>query len=176
MGASVDTIKELREATSCGVIDCKKALEEARGDMTKAKEILRKRGLEIAAKKGSRTAKEGRVEGYVHMGNKIAVLVEVNCETDFVARNEDFCRFSKDVAMHIAAMDPKYISEKDIPGDVLSGIKDKEMFVKEKCLLHQLFVRDTSMTIQDYLNSILAKMGENIFISRFVRYKVGQVD
>jgi hypothetical protein len=124
MNASLDSIKELRELTSCGVIECKKALEEAKGDIKKAKEILQKRGLEIAAKKGSRTAKEGRVESYVHLGNKIGVIVEVNCETDFVARSEDFCKFTKDIALHIAAMAPKYIRKEDIPADVLAQQKD----------------------------------------------------
>jgi elongation factor Ts len=105
----------LREETSCGVIDCKKALEEAKGDFNKAKEFLRKRGLEMAAKKSDRLAKEGRVEAYIHNGNKIGVVVEVNCETDFVARNEDFCKFTRDLAIHIAAVNPKYIKKEDVP-------------------------------------------------------------
>ena len=175
MEASLEGIRELREMTSCGVIDCKKALEEAKGDMKKAKELLRKRGLEIAAKKGSRAALQGRVEAYVHMGNKIAVLVEVNCETDFVAKNEDFCQFSKDLAMHIAAMNPAYIKEQDIPEDVLAEAKDKDAYIKESCLLNQPFVKDQSKTIQDYLTSLIAKIGENIVVSRFARYKVGDV-
>lgn len=174
MMASMDSIKELREMTSCGVIECKKALEEAKGDVAKAKEILQRRGLEVAAKKGSRDAKEGRVEAYVHNGNKIAVVVEVNCETDFVARSEDFCAFTKDVAMHIAAMAPKYIKESDIPADVLAEQKDKAAFIKEVCLVNQPFVKDPKVSIQEYLNTILAKMGENIFIGRFIRYKVGE--
>jgi len=173
MMASVDAIKELREMTSCGVIECKKALEEAKGDIEKAKQILQKRGLEIAAKKGSRTAKEGRVESYIHLGNKIGVIVEVNCETDFVAKNEDFCAFTKDVAMHIAAMAPKYIKQADIPADVLAAQKDQATFIKENCLLDQPFVRDPKMTIQDCLNLLIAKIGENILVSRFIRYKVG---
>ena len=106
VATSAEDIKRLREETSCGVIDCKKALEAAEGDFNKAKDLLRKRGLEMAAKKGDRVAKEGRVESYIHNGNKIGVIVEVNCETDFVARNEDFCAFAKNVAMHIAAMSP----------------------------------------------------------------------
>ena len=114
MEITVDTIKELREMTSCGVIECKNALEEAGGDMNKAKKILQKRGLELAAKKGGRTAKEGRIEIYIHQGAKIGVMLEVNCETDFVARNEDFCRFTKDIAMHIAATSPKYIKKEDV--------------------------------------------------------------
>ena len=171
---SVDAIKELREQTSCGVIECKKALEEARGDLKKAKEILQKRGLEIAAKKVSREAKEGRIEGYVHNGNKIAVLVEVNCETDFVARNEDFTKFTKDLAMHIAAMAPDYIKEDQIDAGVLRQQANPGLYLKEKILLNQPFVKDQSKTIQDYLNELVAKIGENILISRFVRYQVGQ--
>jgi len=176
MVATVELIKELRESTSCGVIECKKALEESAGDLAKAKEILKKRGLEMAAKKGSRAAKEGRIEAYVHMGNKVAVLVEVNCETDFVARNEDFCQFTKDLAMHIAAMSPLCIKEENVPEDVLDVQKDKAAFMKEKVLLNQSFVKDQSQTIQDYLNSLIAKIGENILISRFTRYKVGEVE
>ena len=151
MLVAADDIKRLRAETSCGVIDCKKALEEAKGDFNKAKEFLRRRGLEMAAKKSDRAAKEGRVETYIHTGNKIGVLVEVNCETDFVARNEDFCRFSRDVAMHIAAMDPE-----NVPA-----------------LVTQPFVRDPGKSIQDLLNELVAKIGENIIVSRFVRFKVG---
>lgn len=176
MISSVDAIKQLRDLTSCGVIECKNALEKAGGDMDKAKEILQARGMELAVKKGARVAKEGRVESYVHMGNKIAVLVEVNCETDFVGRNEDFIRFTKDVAMHIAAMSPKYVAEKDVPADVLSTAADKKSFLVETCLLNQPFVREPNKTIGEYLNSIIAKIGENIVIGRFIRYKVGEVE
>ena len=176
MGSGVEAIKELREATSCGVIECKNALEESGGDHEKAKKILRKRGLELAAKKGSRTAKEGRIESYIHLGSKIGVLAEVNCETDFVAKNDDFIQFSKDVAMHIAAMNPTYIRKEDIPEDVLAEQKDKDAFVKGSCLLEQPFVKDSKLTIQDCLNNLVAKIGENMFVSRFSRFKVGQVD
>ncbi|MFA5059778.1 MAG: translation elongation factor Ts [Candidatus Omnitrophota bacterium] len=174
MAVSATDIKELREMTSCGVIECKKALEEAKGDKGKAKEILQKRGLEIAAKKSSRTANEGRVEAYIHLGSKIGVLLEVNCETDFVARNEDFCRFTKDVAMQIAATAPKYIKKDDIPADILKEQKNPDVFVKEHCLLDQAYIKDPSMNIQGYLNSLVAKIGENISIGRFIRYKVGE--
>ena len=112
---TTEAIKELRERTSCGVIECKKALEEAGGDLTKATEVLKQRGLELAAKKGSRAAKEGRIEIYVHPGNKIAVMVELNCETDFVAKNENFVALAKDIAMHIAALNPKYVTKESIP-------------------------------------------------------------
>ncbi|MFA5087996.1 MAG: translation elongation factor Ts [Candidatus Omnitrophota bacterium] len=174
MAASLEEIKELREMTSCGVIECKKALEEASGDFDKAKEILRKRGLEIAAKKGNRVANEGRIEAYVHLGSKIGVLLEVNCETDFVAKTDAFKDFTKDLAMHIAAMDPQYIKKEDVPNDVLAQQQDQKIFLKENCLLEQAFVKNTSITVQDYLNSLVVKIGENISVSRFIRYKVGE--
>jgi elongation factor Ts len=152
MATTADDIKRLREETSCGVIDCKKALEEAKGDFNKAKELLGKRGLELAAKKSDRIAKEGRVEAYIHNGNKIGVVVEVNCETDFVARSEEFIKFSRDVAIHIAAMNPENV----------------------QALLQQPFVKDPAKSIQDLLNELVAKIGENIKVGRFVRYKVGE--
>ena len=176
MAISLDLVKELREMTSCGVIDCKKALEEAKGDFEKAKAILQKRGLEMAAKKGNRVTKEGRIETYIHPGNKLGVLLEVNCETDFVAKNEDFCRFTKDVAMHIAACNPKYVKSEDIPSKVLKAQKDQETFIKEQCLLEQPFVKDPKMSIRDCLNLLVAKIGENIVISRFIRFKVSEVE
>ncbi len=174
MVVSASAIKELREMTSCGVIECKKALEESKGDFSKAKELLQKRGLEIAAKKSSRTAKEGRVESYIHMGNKIGVLVEVNCESDFVSKNEKFCAFTKDLAMHIAAMKPKYIKRENIPAEVAKEQKNLDAFAKEFCLVEQPFVRDASQTIQDLLNGLVASIGENMYISRFVRFKVNE--
>ena len=176
MEITVDMIKELREMTSCGVIECKNALEEAGGDADKAKKILQKRGLELAAKKGGRAAKEGRIEAYIHQGAKIGVIVEVNCETDFVAKNENFCQFTKDVAMQIAAANPKYIKKEDVSEDMLSEEKDQEAFIKEQCLMEQPFVKDPKKTIQNYLNELVASMGENIFISRFIRYKVNEVE
>ncbi|MCA9408859.1 MAG: translation elongation factor Ts [Candidatus Omnitrophica bacterium] len=174
MEISVDIIKELRELTSCGVIECKKALEEAGGDINKAKQILQKRGLELAAKKGSRAAKEGRVESYVHQGSKIGVLVEVNCETDFVAQNDDFARFSRDVAMHIAAANPQYVRKEDVPEERLKEEKNPDAFCKEACLMEQAFIKDPSKSIQDCLNLMIASIGENISISRFTRYKVNE--
>ena len=174
MGISVDDIKQLREETSCGVIDCKNALSQADGDLTKAKAILKEKGLQMAAKKGSRLAKEGRIEAYVHMGSKIGVLLEVNCETDFVARNEDFQCFTKDVAMHIAAMDPWYVTADDVAEDAVPEGTDRDVFCKEHCLTEQPFVKDQGQTVRDYLNSLIAKIGENIVIRRFIRYKVGQ--
>ncbi|HPN89135.1 MAG TPA: translation elongation factor Ts [Candidatus Omnitrophota bacterium] len=174
MAISADMIKELREMTSCGVIECKKALEESKGDFNKAKEILQKRGLEIAAKKANRTAKEGRVESYVHLGNKIGVLLEVNCETDFVAKSDHFVIFCKDVAMHIAAMNPKYIKREDIPEEIAKQQPKVDVFAKEVCLMEQPFVKDPSKNIQDLLNALVASVGENLFVGRFIRYKVGE--
>ena len=171
---SVDAIKDLREQTSCGIMECKRALSEAGGDMGKAKEILRQRGLELALKKSDRVAKEGRVEAYIHNGSKIGVIVEVNCETDFVGKNDDFIRFSKDLAMHIAAMAPKYIKKDDVPADVLKAQEDQDAFIKASCLLAQPFVKDASKSVQDLLNELVAKIGENILVSRFVRFKIGE--
>ncbi len=174
MKIPVESIKELREMTSASVMDCKKALQESAGDKKKAVEFLRKRGLEIAANKQGRLVKDGRIEAYVHMGNKIGVLLEVGCETDFVARNSDFCQFTKDLAMQIAACKPQYIKKEDVPQEVLADQKDKELFFKEQCLLAQPFVKDPGLTVEDYLASIVAKIGENILIRRFTRYKVGE--
>jgi len=174
MKVSLDLIKELREKTNASISDCRGALEEAGGDIKKAVELLRKRGLEIAAKKQDRLAKEGRIEAYVHHGNKIGVLLEVNSETDFVARNSDFCQFTKDVAMQIAACNPKYIKREDVPASVIEKYKDKEQFYKEHCLLEQAFIKDPALTIKDCLGSLIVKIGENIVIRRFTRYKVGE--
>jgi elongation factor Ts len=135
---------------------------------------LRKRGLEIAAKRQSHLAHEGRIEAYVHMGNKIGVLLEVNCESDFVARNSNFIQFTKDLAMQITACNPLYIKKEDVPGDAVEQEKNKEEFYKNNCLLEQVFVKDPSITVKDYLGSIIAKLGENIVIRRFTRYKVGE--
>ena len=174
MATSADDIKRLREETSCGVIDCKKALEAAQGDFAKAKDLLRKRGLEMAAKKSDRAAKEGRVEAYIHNGNKIGVLVEINCETDFVARSDDFSKFTRDVALHIAASNPKYIKKEDVPAELLEKEADKDAYIKANCLLAQAYVKDPARSIQDLLNELVAKIGENIIVSRFNRFKVGE--
>lgn len=174
MKVSLESIKELRNKTCSSVSDCKQALQDAKGDIEKAAQLLRKRGLEIAAKKQDRFAKEGRIESYVHHGNKIGVLLEVNCETDFVARNSDFCQFTKDIAMQIAASSPTYIKKEDIPAKVIKKEKDKERFYKDYCLLEQVFIKDPALTIKDYLASLIAKIGENIVIRRFIRYKIGE--
>ena len=174
MAITSEKIKELREMTSCGVMECKRALEEAKGDFSAAQEILKQRGLEIAAKKGSRAATEGRIEAYIHAGAKIGVLVEVNCETDFVAKNSDFVAFTRNLAMHIAALSPKYISRDEIPAGELTAEPDPDAYIKEVCLLEQPFIRDSSKSIKDCLTGLVASIGENISIRRFARYKVSE--
>lgn len=174
MKIPLESIKKLRQMSSASISDCKKALEQAKGNLDEAVVLLRKRGLEILATKQDRKANEGRIEAYVHLGNKIGVLLEVNCETDFVARNEDFCRFTKDVAMQIAASSPVYINKEDVPKDILKKHKDLQDFYKQHCLLEQPFIKDPNITIKDYLASLIAKIGENIVIRRFIRYKVGE--
>lgn len=196
----LDVIKELREKSGAGMMDCKNALKEAKGDTGKALEILRKRGLSIAKQKSSRSAKEGIVQSYVHMGGKIGVLVEINCETDFVARNDDFKNFAKDVAMQITAANPSYMKREDVPQEVVEkekeifkaqieqpGGKPKpanvieniitgklEKFYEEACLLEQPFIKDPNIKIKDLLVSLIAKIGENIIIRRFKRYQLGE--
>lgn len=160
--------------TSASIAECKKALHDTEGDLQKAVTLLRKRGLEIAAKKQGRAAKEGRIEAYVHMGNKVGVLLEVNCETDFVARNSEFCQFTKDLAMQITALSPSYITKEEVPKEVIAEEKDKDTFYKTHCLLEQAFIKDPSITIKDYLGTLVAKFSENISIRRFMRYKIGE--
>lgn len=174
MKIPLESVKELREMTCASILECKKALHDVDGDIKKAVELLRKRGLEIAKGKQGRLAREGRIEAYVHLGNKIGVLLEVDCETDFVARNSDFCQFTKDAAMQIAACDPKYIRREDVPQDVTVQEKDKELFYKENCFLEQAFIKDPAIAIKDCLGNLIAKIGENIVIRRFVRYKIGE--
>jgi len=176
MKISLEAIKELRNMTFASVAHCRKALEETEGDIQKARDLLRKRGLEIASQKQGRAAaaKEGRIETYVHLGNKIGVLVEVDCETDFVARDGDFAQFTKDLAMQIAAMSATYIRREDVPADIIEQERNKEQFYKEQCLLEQAFIKDPTLTIKDYLGSLVAKFSENIFIRRFIRYKIGE--
>lgn len=164
----LDTIKKLREATGMGIGDCKKAITEAGGDYNKAIEVLKVRGAEILAKKSeTRTAKQGLIDTYVHFSQGMAAMVEVNCETDFVAKDEVFGKFVKDVVTHIAAVAPKYISEDDMPEDETAG-------KKEVCLLCQPFVKDPKKTIGEYLNEIGGKFREKIVISRFTRYALGE--
>jgi elongation factor Ts len=189
-----DDLVKLRELTGAGMMDCKKALGEAQGDLKQAQEIIRKRGLDIAKKKSTREAKEGQVVSYIHGGGKLGVLVEINCETDFVARNESFQLFARDIAMQVAAAHPLYVSVQDIPpaelekekSIFLEEVKGKPQNVQEKivegklakrfediCLLNQKFIKDDSRTVQEYLSEMIAKIGENIVIRRFVRFELG---
>jgi len=170
----LELVKDLRNMTSASIEACRKALHDAGGNLEKAAKLIKERGLEIAAKKHGRVAHEGRVESYVHMGNKVGALLEVNCETDFVARNPEFIQFAKDVAMQITALNPAYIKKEDVPQDALEKEKDKAQFYKAHCLLEQSFVKDPSITINDYMVGLVAKFGENISIRRFTRFKIGE--
>jgi len=174
MAISLELIKELRSITAASIANCKKALEESGGDIQKAVGILRKRGLEIAANKQGRLAREGRIEAYVHTGNKIGVLLEINCETDFVARSKEFAQFTKDLAMQITASSPSYIKREDVPTDIIAKEHDKELFYKNNCLLEQPFIKDMTITIKDYLGTMVAKLNENITVRRFIRYRLGE--
>ncbi len=194
---TAEMVKELRERTGAGMMDCKKALTETSGDLSKAIEFLREKGLAAAAKKSGRIAAEGLVDSYIHSGGRIGVLVEVNIETDFAAKNEDFKVFVKDVAMQIAASKPEYIRREEVPADLVE--KEKEIlkaqalnegkpekivdkmiegridkFYKEICLLEQPWVKDPDKTIQQLLNEKIATIGENISIRRFVRFERGE--
>ena len=195
---SPEQVKELREKTGAGIMDCKKALVETNGDMEKAIIILREKGLAKAATKQSRAVSEGIIESYVHGNGRIGVLVEVNCETDFVARNEEFKSLAKDIAMQVAASNPKYLSRDDVPPEVLEKEKeilraqalnegkpekivDKivegriEKFYEENCLLEQPFIKDPDKKVSELIMEKIAVIGENITVSRFVRFKRGQV-
>ena len=169
-----EKILELRRLTQIGITDCKRALEEAGGCIEEAIKILKKKGIEVAEKKKEEKTLEGRIESYIHFTGKIGVLLEVNCQTDFVAKNEEFIKVTKDIAMHIAATNPLYLRKEDVPKDLIEEQSDVEKFYKEKCLLEQPFIKDESQTIKEYLNSLIAKMGENIVIKRFVRYRIGE--
>lgn len=172
----VDEIKNLRETTGAGVMDCKKALAECGGDAVKAADFLREKGLLKAADKSARTAKEGLIEPYIHAAGRLGVLVEINCETDFVARNEEFKQFAHDIAMHIAAAAPDYISEEDVPKEATSGMSGAEAkaYMKEKILLNQGFIKDEANTVGQLLTNLIAKTGENIVIRRFARFGLGE--
>lgn len=166
MQVSKDAIKEIREKTGAGVMDCRKALDEAGGNMEKACEILIQRGIALAEKKADRVAEQGIIEAYIHSGGKIGVLVEVKCETDFVARTDQFKDLAHDIALQIAAMSPKYISVEEIK-------QDKDCDVKTVCLLSQPFIKDPTKTIQDIITETIAKVGENIKVRRFTRFELG---
>lgn len=170
----VEKIKKLREITSLGINDCKKALEESQGDLDGALKILKEKGISILEKRGARTADFGLIDAYVHFSGDLGSLVEVNCETDFVARTDVFKKFVKDLALHIAATIPLYIKREDIPEEKLKEIENLDEYAKEKCLLEQPFVRDPSKTISDYLKEIVSQTGENIVIKRFCVFSLGE--
>lgn len=174
--SKVDLIKQLRDLTCAGVSDCRKALEEAGNDKHKALEILKKRGIEIAKNKAGRSTGAGRIECYIHTGSKLGALVETDCETDFVARNDEFVRFTKDLAMQIAAANPVCVDFDSLPQEEKDKIKtgEKEDFCKRFCLLDQAFIKDPSKSMRDYLVSIIAKVGENIIVRRFTRFSLGE--
>ncbi len=175
MAVTTQLVKELRERTGAGIKECKDVLTETDGDINKAIEILRERGIEAAAKKQSREAREGRVEVYVHPGSRLVAMIELNCETDFVARTDDFMALSRELAMHIAAMSPRYVGVEDIPeGEIAESGLTAEQFHEQFVLLTQPFVRDGALTIQEKIKENIAKIGENIVVRRFVRYEVGE--
>jgi elongation factor Ts len=197
MEISIELVKDLRQRTGAGVIDCKTALNETRGDVDAAIEYLRRKGLATAAKKAGRIATDGLVSSYIHTGGKMGVLVEINCETDFVAKTEDFQTFVKNIAMHIAAASPQYIRREEIPAEVLESEKriyrsqaiesgkpekviDKivqgkiERFYSEVCLIEQTYFKDPDLTVKEVLDAMIAKVGENITIRRFARFQLGE--
>jgi len=190
-------VKDLREKTGAGMMDCKKALAEAGGNFEKAVDYLRRKGLATAARRAGRVASEGQIGSYLHAGGKIGVMVEVNCETDFVAKTDDFQAFAKDIAMHIAASNPLYIQRENIPPEVLerereiyraqareAGKPEKiiekivegrlEKFYSDVCLLEQPFIKDHDLTMNDLLNGLIGKLGEKVEIRRFIRFQVGE--
>jgi elongation factor Ts len=164
---TVEQIKALRELTGAGIMDCKRALEQAGGDLEGAQRVLREMGVASAAKKASRETNEGLVESYIHSGGRIGALVELNCETDFVARTDDLKDLAHNIAMQVAAMSPIYVDEGDIPDD-------DDQNPQEVCLLQQAFIRDQSITIQDLLGEAIGKIGENIRVRRFARFALGE--
>jgi elongation factor Ts len=193
---SATMVKELREKSGAGIMDCKEALAECQGDMEKAVDFLRKKGLATAAKRAGRATSEGTIQSYIHMGGKIGVMVEVDCETDFVAKTDDFIEFARNLAMHIAATNPVGITSDDVPADIIDReraiyrdqalemgkpekmidkIIDGKMnkFFKDSCLMNQQYVKDPDKSIADYQNEVIAKTGEKITIKRFARFQVG---
>lgn len=194
---SAQLVKKLRDKTGAGMMECKRALEEAQGDLEQAEVILRKRGIAAAARKASREARQGAIGTYIHPGNQLGVLVEVNCETDFVARNEEFLQLVHDIAMQIAATDPQFIRKEDVTEDVLAREREIEReraraegkpenvidrivegrlkkFFEEVCLYEQPFIKDNSLTVGQLIATYIAKLGENIVVSQFARFKVGE--
>lgn len=189
-------VKELRDRTGAGMMECRKALQEANGDVAEAEVVLRKRGIASAAKKATRATRQGVIGTYIHPGAQLGVLVEVNCESDFVARTDDFQNLVKDLAMQVAAADPKFIRKEDVTEDILTRERDiarerarnegkpekmldkiaegrMAKYFEEVCLLEQPFIKDNSLSVQQLINTVIAKLGENITVARFTRYKVG---
>lgn len=173
---SLSEIKRLREMTSLGINECKKALAAAAGDFEKALKVLKDKGAQVLAKKSSRSASQGLIGSYIHFGGNLGALVEVNCETDFVARTDIFKKFVKDVAMQVAAASPEYISKENVPEDVLHQQTEPAEYVKQYCLMEQPFIKDNNMSIADYLREVVSQSGENIVVRRFVRFAVGEGD
>jgi elongation factor Ts len=194
---SASMVKELRIKTNAGMMDCKEALQAAGGNFEKAVEYLRKKGLSAATKRSSKAAKDGAIASYIHMQGRIGVMVEVNCETDFVARTDDFQTMARDIAMHVAASNPLYVSSEDVPESVLEkekaiyqdqaqteGKPEKiwdrivqgklKKYYEEVCLLNQKFVKDTDITVETLVNNMIAKTGENILVRRFARFQLGE--
>ncbi len=195
MKIPTEKIKELREETGAGIMDCKNALAESSGDVKEAVKILRKKGMADAARKASRQTRDGLIASYIHPGSKIGVLVEVNCETDFVAKNEEFKQLVKDITMHIAAANPRHITSDEVPSEVIEQEKEivrdefsekpdniigkiaegrLKKYFSENCLMDQPFVKDEDITVRDYVASYIAKLGENIKIKRFARFMLGE--
>lgn len=197
MDITSDMVKMLRQATSAGVLDCRKALEACDGDFEKAVAYLREKGLAVVAKKVGREASEGLIEAYVHPGSRIGVMLELNCESDFVARTEDFKNLAHDLALHIAFAAPRYLRREDVPGEEVEkeraiyraqaleeGKPEKVVaqvvegrvakFYNQVCLLEQAFVKDETKTVQDLIHDAIAKLGENVVVRRFVRYELGE--
>lgn len=174
MAVSIELVKELRERTGAGIKECKEILEQVDGNINKAIEILREKGIQAAAKKSSREAKEGLVGVYVHYGARVAALVELNCETDFVARTEDFAALANGLAQHVVALNPRFISEAEVTDEVVAESGQvREKFVEENVLLAQPFVKEPSRTINEKIQEAIAKLGENIVVRRFIRYEIG---
>lgn len=171
---ALSDIKKLREMTSLGINDCKKALKESKGNFDEALKILKSKGIQMLAKRGERKASQGLVESYVHFGGNIGTLVEVNCETDFVARTEVFKKFAKDVAMQIAASAPEYIKKEDVPKEVLSKAKNAADYVKQYCLMSQPFIKNNKISLEEYLQDVVSQTGENVVIRRFTRFSLGE--
>ena len=197
MSISLDKVKKLREETLAGIVDCKKALEESKGDLEKAKIILRKKGVKIAQKKSTETTNQGLITSYIHHNGRVGSLVEIRCQSDFVAKNKEFQQFGKDIAMQVAASNPKWISPEEVPREKVeeekqilveeakgegkpSHIVDRivqgrmKKFYERVCLLNQPYIKDEEKKVKDYLQQMIAKLGENIKIVRFIRFELGE--